>query len=53
MEEGDAEEVVTGEGRTIIVLLDKASLEIVKTKSGDFALLNCDDHISLMYPYRA
>ena len=36
------------EGKTVIVLLDQASLEIVKTKSGDFALLNCDDHVSLM-----
>lgn len=32
----------------VIVILDKASLEIVNTKSGDFTLLNCDDHVSLM-----
>lgn len=28
----------------IIVLLDQARLETVKTKRGDFELLNCDDH---------
>lgn len=32
----------------ITIILDLASLEIVKTKKGDFQLLNCDDHISLM-----
>jgi hypothetical protein len=30
--------------RKIIVLLDQASLETVKSKKGDFELLNCDDH---------
>lgn len=44
----DSSEPVRAEGRTVIVILDKASLEIVKTKSGDFTLLNCDDHVSLM-----
>jgi hypothetical protein len=39
---------ITLEGQHVIVILDKASLEIVKTKTGDFTLLNCDDHISLM-----
>jgi rRNA small subunit pseudouridine methyltransferase Nep1 len=34
--------------REIIVVLDLASLETVKTKKGDFQLLNCDDHIGLM-----
>jgi rRNA small subunit pseudouridine methyltransferase Nep1 len=32
----------------ILVILDLASLEIVKTKKGDFQLLNCDDHIGLI-----
>lgn len=32
----------------ILVVLDLASLEIVKTKKGDFQLLNCDDHIGLI-----
>lgn len=35
-------------GRTLIVILDLASLETVKTRKGDFQLLNCDDHVSLM-----
>ena len=30
--------------RKIIVLLDQARLETVKSKKGDFELLNCDDH---------
>lgn len=34
--------------KEIIVILDLASLETVKTKKGDFQLLNCDDHIGLM-----
>jgi rRNA small subunit pseudouridine methyltransferase Nep1 len=33
-----------GEGRKIIVLLDKAVLETTKTKRNEFELLNCDDH---------
>jgi len=28
----------------ITVVLDQASLETVKLKSGQYALLNCDDH---------
>lgn len=32
----------------VIILLDLASLETVKTRNGDFHLLNCDDHIGLM-----
>ncbi len=32
----------------IIILLDSAQLETVKTKSGDFQLLNCDDHVNIM-----
>jgi len=31
----------------IIVLLDQARLETVKTRKGDFELLNCDDHRDL------
>ena len=30
--------------RKIIVLLDQARLETVKTRKGNFELLNCDDH---------
>ena len=36
------------EYKDITVILDLASLEIVKTKKGDFQLLNCDDHIRIM-----
>lgn len=36
------------EKRKIIVILDKASLETVKTKKGEFQLMNCDDHLSVM-----
>lgn len=32
----------------LLIILDLASLETVKTKKGDFQLLNCDDHISLI-----
>ena len=35
-------------GREIIVILDLASLETVKTKKGDYQLLNCDDHVAVM-----
>jgi len=34
--------------REVVVILDQASLEIVKTRGGDFELLNCDDHLPLM-----
>lgn len=36
----------------ILVILDLASLETVKTKKGDFQLLNCDDHIGLIRKFR-
>jgi rRNA small subunit pseudouridine methyltransferase Nep1 len=36
----------------ILVILDLASLEIVKSKKGEFQLLNCDDHIGLMKKFR-
>ena len=39
---------VAGNGRELIVILDLASLETVKTKKGDYQLLNCDDHIAVM-----
>jgi len=35
-------------GRQVIVILDKAALETVKTKKGEFQLLNCDDHVNIM-----
>jgi rRNA small subunit pseudouridine methyltransferase Nep1 len=34
-------------GKKLIVILENASLETVKTKKG-YELLNCDDHIQLM-----
>lgn len=46
-----AEEAVAAPGTTtleerapITVVLDQASLETVKMKSGQYCLLNCDDH---------
>jgi len=39
---------VENNGRKIIVILDRATLETVKTKKGEFQLLNCDDHVNLM-----
>jgi rRNA small subunit pseudouridine methyltransferase Nep1 len=36
------------EGNEVLVILDLANLETVKTKKGEFQLLNCDDHISLL-----
>jgi len=49
-DESDDEEVTqeATKGRKVIVILDMAQLETVKTKKGDFQLLNCDDHISIM-----
>lgn len=49
IESDDEEESrVKVKGRKVIVILDMAQLETVKTKKGDFQLLNCDDHISIM-----
>ena len=49
MESDDEEQVqMATKGRKVIVILDMAQLETVKTKKGDFQLLNCDDHISIM-----
>jgi rRNA small subunit pseudouridine methyltransferase Nep1 len=42
----EAEDNVGAEG--VIIILDLATLETVKTKKGEFQLLNCDDHIALM-----
>tara|TARA_B110000971_G_scaffold192504_1_gene204845 strand:- start:98 stop:751 length:654 start_codon:yes stop_codon:yes gene_type:complete len=39
----NGKERVTDEAR-VVVLLDQARLETVKTRTGDFVLLNCDDH---------
>lgn len=36
----------------ILVILDLASLETVKTKRGEFQLLNCDDHIGIIRKFR-
>lgn len=36
------------EGRRLTVVLFNASLETVKTRKGDFQLLNCDDHRKLV-----
>ena len=38
----------SGGRREVIVVLEQASLEIVKTKKGDFQLLNADDHRSVL-----
>jgi len=57
MEHGDVNDDEDDKGtsssqeRQIIVILDLASLETVKTKKGDFQLLNCDDHVGLMKKY--
>ena len=39
---------IIADHKEVTVILDLASLEIVKTKKGDFQLLNCDDHIRIM-----
>lgn len=44
----DKPTTVTRNGRELIVILDLASLETVKTKKGDYQLLNCDDHVAVM-----
>uniref|UniRef100_A0A7S3NDP7 Ribosomal RNA small subunit methyltransferase NEP1 n=1 Tax=Aureoumbra lagunensis TaxID=44058 RepID=A0A7S3NDP7_9STRA len=36
------------ENRKCIVILDEASLEIVKTRKGEFTLLNSDDHRTIL-----
>ena len=47
-DEEEAGTAKSGGGREVIVILDLASLETVKTKKGDFQLLNCDDHVPLL-----
>jgi rRNA small subunit pseudouridine methyltransferase Nep1 len=36
-----------GKNRKVVVVLEEACLEVVKSKSGKFELLNCDDHLGL------
>jgi len=38
--------------KRIIVLLDQARLETVKTRKGEFELLNCDDHRDMCRKYK-
>ncbi|CAM9089917.1 unnamed protein product, partial [Ectocarpus fasciculatus] len=47
-DDDDDESPPVAEGRQIYIILDGAQLETVKTKKGDFQLLNCDDHINIM-----
>lgn len=50
-DDNDDEEVAktsSSGGRELIIILDLASLETVKTKKGDYQLLNCDDHVGVM-----
>jgi hypothetical protein len=35
--------------KRIIVLLDQARMETVKTRKGEFELMNCDDHRGMLY----
>lgn len=35
-------------GQEVYIILDRAQLETVKTKKGDFQLMNCDDHVTIM-----
>jgi rRNA small subunit pseudouridine methyltransferase Nep1 len=57
MSDIDEDDISTGvnketrTGKQVIVIFDKASLETVKSKKGDYELLNCDDHLSLMKKY--
>mmetsp|Transcript_17169 Transcript_17169/g.33659 ORF Transcript_17169/g.33659 Transcript_17169/m.33659 type:complete len:247 (-) Transcript_17169:228-968(-) len=37
----------TGQVRKVIVIIDDATLEPVKTSKGGYELLNCDDHLGL------
>ena len=46
--DSDSESSTNGSSSSrIIILLDDARLETVKTRKGDFELLNCDDHRDL------
>ena len=44
----DNDDVIVHKGRKIILIFDGAQLETVKTKKGEFQLLNCDDHMNIM-----
>lgn len=46
-EAGAGEDAEKRPGAKITIILDMACLESVKSKSGKFELLNCDDHLSL------
>lgn len=46
--EDHSEQQAQGSGNKVTVILDLAALETVKTKRGDFELLNCDDHKGIM-----
>jgi rRNA small subunit pseudouridine methyltransferase Nep1 len=35
-------------GHQVLVILDLANLETVKTKKGEFQLMNCDDHVGIL-----
>jgi len=43
-EDGPMVGEATEGSRQVIIVLDLASLETIKTKRGEFELLNCDDH---------
>jgi hypothetical protein len=45
--DSDSSDDEEGDESKIIFLLDDAKLETVKTRKGDFELLNCDDHRDL------
>lgn len=44
----DEESPPAADGRTVYIILDGAQLETVKTKKGEFQLMNCDDHVNIM-----
>lgn len=53
-EDAEEQEILTlpsvpggAKDRKVIIVLEEACLEVVKSKSGKFELLNCDDHLAL------
>jgi len=46
-EDVDDDEKPIGKTRSVIVIIDEATLEAVKTSKGSYELLNCDDHLGL------
>lgn len=44
----ELEESTPAEPGQIIIILEGAQLETVKTKKGEFQLMNCDDHLNLI-----